>query len=148
MKYRRNAVITARALCVAVAQQPNIGGVVVATGCSEAAGERRRVGLVASASFSTVSISMHQQIVKWWHIYFLSKSCAEIRCYPKLAHGLRVYHIPRFRRVTCIIRTNIALLTSLLKVGNFCYLPCTKGSRQELLMLPGNTYLASSSGTS
>ncbi len=28
------------------------------------------------------------------------------------------------------------------------YLPCTKGSRQELLMLPSNTYLAASSATS
>ncbi len=84
IKYRRNAVITAKALYVTEAQQVNIniGGVVVATRCTKAAGESRRVGLIVSAS-----CIMYQQIVKWLQIYFLSKSFAKVARYPKCAHG-------------------------------------------------------------
>ncbi len=75
------------------------------------------------------------QILSWHRI--LPKACTQRLC-------LHAYRTLRIRRVG----TNVALLTSLWKVGNFCYLPCTKGSRQEILMLPGTTYLAASSGTS
>ncbi len=90
---------------------------------------------------------MHQQWYRNGRYIFLTKPCSGDSTVTKTCIqglSLRVYHIPRIRRV----RTNIALLTSLWKVGNFYYLPCSKGSRQELLKLPGTTYLAASSGTS
>ncbi len=85
--YKTNAVISARAPCLTVPQQLNIGSIVVTTRCSEAPSERRWVGLIVSASFSILHVTTHQQIVIWWQIQPLSKSFAEITRHPRRAYG-------------------------------------------------------------
>ncbi len=65
MKFRKNAVTLATALCAHVARQLSLHSVIVTTTtCCKAAGESKSVDLVVATSFSTLSAIMYQQIIK------------------------------------------------------------------------------------